>query len=151
MSYITDAEWAEYRDIIDEAHSDFNQQVIKLWKKDPGIDRYQENDVTYTDTDLLCLIQYNIFRTWPMAKDTPSGILDEESIAIYLNITYLNSISMLTADGNLKFDPGVDYFELQGLRYRSAGETPVAQAKNQPLMLLLILKRIPINTAEGKY
>lgn len=151
MSLISDSDWLEYTNLINEVHSDFNQDIITLFKKDPKLNRYSEENIGYTKISLLGLIQYNIFRTWPMTKETTAGGLDEESIAVYFNNKYLSDNGYLTSNGNLDFDPGLDYFEFNGVRYRSAGETPVAQAKSLPLLTILILKRTPVNTGEDRY
>lgn len=151
MAYIPDNIWDKYKDIINNVHSDFNQDSLTLFKKVKAFDRFKEGEATYNEITLKCLVQYNIFRTWPMTDETDAGALDQESIAIYLNNKYLKDNGYLTVEGNLDFDPGNDYFIFQGQKYRSSGETPVSQAKNEPLFTLLILKRNPTQTSKDKY
>lgn len=152
MTYVTDAQWQEYKDIINGVHDDFNQDTL-TWKKfTKSLNRYSEDDSkAYTDISLKCLVQYNMFRTWPMTKETDSGALDKESIAVYLNSKYLSDLGYMNVEGSFEFDPGNDKFVFKGQEYRSAGETPVAQAKDEPLLTILILKRTPTNTASDKY
>jgi hypothetical protein len=152
MSYLSDADWDEYKDIIDSVHDDFNQETL-IWKKfKKTLNRFSEGkNQDYDTINLKCLVQYNIFRVWPMTKETNTGALDEQSVAVYLNNTYLSSLGHLTVGGVFKFDPANDKFILHGLEYRAAGETPVAQAHNRALLNLIILKRVPTNTGEDKY
>ena len=100
---------------------------------------------------LNCLVQFNMFRTWPMTEETASGALDKESIAVYLNNAYLKSLGYLSNEGTFKFDPGVDFFKYRGQKYRSSGETPAAQAHDEPLFTLLILKRTVTTSGRDKY
>lgn len=149
MKYIQDSDWALYKEIIDGVHEDFNQDTITLMSKVRVRNRYQEDtnrESNYNHIPLKCLIQYNVFRTWPMTKETDSGSTDAESIVVLLNNTYLSSINMLTTEGNLDYDPGNDLFEFRGHIYRDAGNTPISQAKDNPLLTLIILKRLPKDT-----
>lgn len=151
--FISDKVWTRYKRAIDDVHSDFNQAII-VWKKYiENLSRYGDDSVkqTYLDIPLQVLIQYNMFRTWPMTSETDSGALDMESITVYINNTYLQSIGYLTSEGNLGFDPGMDYFEYNGQSYRASGETPVSQAKDTNLFTFLILKRLPTKTGDEKY
>jgi hypothetical protein len=149
--YIPDSIWTKYKDIINNAHDDFNKDIISLFTTKKSLDRFSEGKLGYDSIDLECLVQYNVFRTWPMTKGTTSGDLDEESITVYLNNKYLSTIGLISTSGNFKFNPGSDYFIFKGQRYRSSGETPVSQAKDEPLFTLLILKRTPTRTSEEKY
>ena len=151
--YITDEDWGNYREIIDSVHDDFNQADL-LWKKAlKKLDRFKEGSgQTYSDITLKCMIQFNVFRTWPMTKETDAGAIDTESITVFLNNTYLKGLGYIVDNGSFKFDPGLDLFEYKGQRYRSSGETPVSQVNNNvDLFTILILKRLPTNTSEDKY
>lgn len=151
--YINDSVWDKYKSIINNAHYDFNQATI-VWKKHNEIlNRFNDDSVkpTFTDIPLKGLIQYNMFRTWPMTQETDSGALDAESITVYFNNQYLSDLGYITEEGNFGFDPGKDYFTYKGQFYRSSGETPVSQAKDTDLFTFLILKRVPTETGDTKY
>lgn len=150
--FISNAEWANFRNIINGVHEDFNQAIL-IWKKlDKKIDRFKEEAASYTDIQLKCLIQYNVFRTWPMTVETDAGSLDGESITVFINNKYLSDLGYLLPNSSFKFDPGVDLFDYKGQLYRSSGETPVSQVDNNlDLFTMLILKRIPTETSQPKY
>jgi hypothetical protein len=86
-----------------------------------------------------------------MTDETVSGALDKENIVAMLNRDYLDGLGYLTADGMIDIDPGVDIFFHLGLEYRSAGETPISQAGDNPLHYYLVLKREETPTGTDKY
>lgn len=154
MSTITDAQWQAFRDAINSAHDFFNQDIVTWMKRVYGIQRFGEDDSTipqYTPINLRCLISYNVFRTWPINEETTSGQLDKESVCMILNVNYLSGLGYLDPDGNLNFNPGDDYFIFQGQKYRATGDLPVSQAKDAPLLIYVILKRLGPNTGTIKY
>jgi hypothetical protein len=154
MNGISDAQWAVYANIINKAHDFFNQDIITWVRKSHGLQRWGEDNkgIRKDDTiDLKCLINYNVFRAWPMSKETDSGVIDKESILIVLNKKYLNGLGYINANGNFDFDPGEDYFIHQGQKLRSSGETPASQAKSDPLHVFIILKRMETLTGSKKY
>lgn len=151
--FINDRIWEKYKKIINTVHNDFNQATL-VWKKfTEKLNRYGDdsNEPNYTDIPLNVLIQYNMFRTWPMTQETDSGALDAESITVYINNKYLSDLGYITINGNFDFDPGMDYFIYKGQQYRSSGETPVSQAGDTDLFTFLILKRVPTKTGNNKY
>lgn len=154
MVKLSDAQWATYRKIINNAHNYLNQDTITWVSYSYGFQRYGEDNPTLKNTiniDLKVLISYNIFRTWPMTDETPSGAIDKESILVMLNKDYLSDLGYLNSDGFFNFSPGNDYFIHRGQKYRSSGETFVGQAKDDPLHIYLILKREKTETGKDKY
>jgi len=107
--------------------------------------------VVDTDVTLNCLIAYNIFRVWPMSKETVGGQLDAENIVLILNKKYLEDAGYLNSDGFFAMDPGMDRFIHRGLEYRASGETEVAQAGDQALMFYIVLAREETPTGSDKY
>lgn len=151
---VTPAQWAAYKNTVNGAAASFNQETITWHRLTKHIQRYGEDDpanTVRTDIDLDCLIQFNIFRTWPMSDETPSGLLDQESITVMLNREYLNGLGYLNSDGFFAMDMGNDLFTHMGVLYKPAGETPVSQAGDEPLHFYIILKREETKTGDGKY
>lgn len=151
---LSTAQWLQYRNVINLASAGFNKDVITWRKFSRGFQRYGEDTVTnehHDDISLNCLISYNVFRTWPMSNETISGLVDKESIVVILNKDYLKGLGYLNANGFFEMDPGKDIFIHRGIEYRSAGETEVAQAGDDPLMYYIILSREESNTGDDKY
>jgi len=151
---LTDLQWQQYRDVVNQASESFNQDVITWRRFTRGMQRYGEDTEgvdQYTDISLNCLIAYNIFRLFPMSKETVGGVLDAENIVLLLNKKYLEDLGYLNADGFFVMDPGKDIFIHRGLEYRAGGETEVAQAGNEPLMFYVILSREETLTGTKRY
>ena len=151
---LTPAQWAQYRNVIDSASESFNQDVVTWYRHNRSYQRYGEDDSgnEHYDTIFLdTLIAYNIFRTWPMTKESMGGSLDAENIVMILNKTYLEDLGYLNASGFFDMNPGKDYFIHRGIEYRSAGETEVSQAGGIVLMFYIVLSREETPTGSDKY
>jgi len=151
---LTPTQWQAFKDVVNNAAESFNQSTVTWYRLTEGIDRWKEDDkaeITYTPISISCLMSYNVFRTWPMTDGTPSGELDQESVTMMLNKKQLEDAGYLNSDGFFDFDPGMDYFVHLGLKYRSAGETPVSQAGDEHLHFYIILKRDETPTGTKKY
>lgn len=154
MNKISQQMWNTYKNIINGAHEFFNQDEIIWVRQVNNLQRWGEDDSANTGTNnitLKCLNTYNYFRTWPMTEETVGGKLDKESMVVLLNKEYLNSLGYINDNGNFDFDPGADYFIFQGQTMTASGETPLSQAYDDPLHIMLILKREPTKTGEDKY
>ncbi len=102
MNGISDAQWGVYKNIINNAHNFFNQDEITWVRDNRGLQRYGEDDGNLKNTDtitLKCLINYNVYRSWPMTKESESGTIDKESIAVLFNKKYLNDLGYINANG----------------------------------------------------
>jgi len=149
---LTPAQWQSYKDIVNQASESFNQETVTWYRLARNFQRYgEDNGPVYDQRSLPCLISYNVFRVWPMTKETDSGALDQESLVMMLNIQQMSDLGYLNAAGFLDMDPGQDYFVHMGLEYRAAGETPVSQAGDEPLHIYVILKRMDTPTGTQKY
>ena len=151
---LTSAQWQQYRDVIDRASESFNQDTITWRRFTRGMQRYGEDTAgvdDYDDIILNCLIAYNIFRLWPMSKETVGGQLDAENIVLILNKKYLEDLGYLNSDEFFVMDPGKDQFIHRGIEYRAGGETQVAQAGDKPLMFYIMLGREETPTGTKKY
>lgn len=143
MRRISPSLWGKYKGIINEFHNDAFQDEI-TWIKNLGeIPRHGEDRSLNNDPIILKgLFQYNGFRVWPLTQYTPSGEEDKQSEVIIFNLEYLRSLNLLDEHGMFTYNPAKDIFIHKGVRYESGGETPLAQAEGEPLLFLIILKRI---------
>jgi len=151
---ISPLQWQIYKNAINAAHDSFNQDVVIWHRFIGGFQRYGEDDQnneTFLDITLKTLVSYNVFRTWPITKETSAGSVDLESATLIFNKKYLEDLGYLNSDGFFAMDPGKDEFTLGGVRYRPSGETEVAQAGDDPLMFYVILIRKKVKTADPKY
>jgi hypothetical protein len=153
MGFITDQEWAQYAAELNDFHNDAFQQSI-IWHRSLlriSKDGEDDNPSTLQPITLKCLIQYNDFRSWPITKDTITGGLDAESMLVFLNLSYLGSLGYLNEFGQFEYQPDLDKFEVNGLIYVDKGNSQTAQAKDQPLLHFLVLKREELETSESAY
>lgn len=151
MSYlIPDSTWNNYKDIINGIHEDFNQDDL-IWERSRGgIDRDGEDNSTerFSLITLKVLFQYNQTRVWPLTKFADTGLLDKESVVALININYLNNLGYINANGNFDYNQDADRFVHKGIRYKSAGDTQLSQAKDTPLLFMVILVRDSLPTAK---
>jgi len=145
---ISDADWTKYIDIINDFQAVAFQQTV-TWKRTRVVrNRWQEGDNIRTeDVSIKGLIQYNIFRNWPINKTTKTGQIDEESCQLLLNYQYLVDNGWVNANGQFDFDPGLDKFVIEGLIYKPMGDAKAAQAKDKPLLVFIILQREETSTS----
>jgi len=151
---LSSAQWQIYKNVINSAHDSFNQDDVTWRRHTLGFQRYGEdlsNNETWTDITLKALIGYNIFRVWPMTKESIGGASDSENILMILNKKYLEDLGYLNSAGFFDMDPGKDIFMHRGIEYRSSGETEVAQAGDKPLLFYIVLSREETSTGEHKY
>lgn len=142
MSFISDADWADFYSIINASAEDFFQKTItwRSWIIDRNGDAEGEK-VELPQISLKCLINYNYMRTWPITNRTESGGNDRQSVQVYFNKNELALAGYLTPDGNLNYNPGTDKFIIDGIQYEPSGDTSAAQAKDIDLFFTLILQR----------
>ena len=148
MAFLSDNDWIEYINVINEFASDASQESI-IWKRSRGgLDRYQEDNPTerFDTITLKGLVLYNVFRTWPIDRDSETGMLDNQNCMVFLTNKVLNDLGYLNANGYFNFNHAADEFEIAGIKYRPAGDTQAAQAKPMlvqafPLMTCIILTR----------
>lgn len=95
----------------------------------------------YQPIKIEALCYYNSFRNWPINKETVTGELDDENLSIMVTDTFIKSIGHLNENGYWDFDWSSDRFIINGIVYKPSGDTQVAQAKDQALVFLVILKR----------
>ena len=153
MAEITNEDWQEFRNIVDESAKYINNDTITWLRHNSPLNRFGDTPEKdgFTEITLNCLVQYNAFRTWPTQLESQAGLVDNESMAIYLNITYLRELGYANQNGYLLADPGKDYFIHRGQKYRPAGEILASQANSEPIHNIIILKRVVIDSGNNKY
>nr|DAJ84832.1 MAG TPA: hypothetical protein [Caudoviricetes sp.] len=142
-SIIPDKVWDHYKKIINDfIDVDAGKQLI-TWKRYINIPLpYGEDSGSkYEDISLNVLIGYNSFRTWPINQATVSGELDNQNMAIYVSARLIRELGYADQYGYWQFDRSLDRFIVNGIVYKSSGDTQVAQAKDDPLLFQVILKR----------
>lgn len=136
------ATWDKYIKVIDNFSDSVSNQKI-IWKHMvSNVDRWQEGMVKeFIDIEMVVLVAYNTFRTWPVDIRTDTGIIDKEYCHLYLNMKYLRANGWLTKGDVFKFNPDYDRFIINGELYKPAGDTGTAQANVAPVFQILILER----------
>ena len=74
-------------------------------------------------------------------KATISGELDDENLSILISKSYIEQIGYLTPEGYWDFNWEQDRFVINGITYKPSGDTQTAQAKDEALVFMIILKR----------
>ena len=115
--------WENYKEIMDIAHETFDKDIITWIKPTRVIPQYFEDNQTSGDTriNLECLVDYDTFRTSPVAIEESAGKLDYQNIVLYLNCRYLDSLGYLNDKGYLDFNPDSDRFLHRGILYECKG------------------------------
>lgn len=151
MSLINAITWDKYKDIINQAHDTFNQHTI-VWKRSlGGLDRNGEDNLSerFENIELKGLIDYNYIRKWPITNVTTTGELDRQTMVLILNIKYLSDNGWLNVNNNFNFNFTSDRFIDQGITYKAFGDTPLSQAYDNPLHIMLVLQRDEIITGNS--
>ena len=87
------------------------------------------------------MLSYNAFRNWPINKATVAGALDDENLSLLVSDNYIRSIGYENEQGYWDFNWEMDRFVINGIVYKPSGDTQIAQAKDQALAYMVILKR----------
>jgi hypothetical protein len=151
-SKIPQAIWKRYRKIIRDAHDTFSQDVV-IWKRAVEVVLLynEDNNISnYDNVELKVLIGYNYFRTWPITRKTGAGEIDEQNMIIIINKDYLNELGYINAQGMFNFKPDKDLFLHRGILYKPEGDTPISQAYDDPLHVLIILRREETETGTDR-
>ena len=142
--------WVKFNPVINNVAFDlfFNKQV-KWHRLSKRLNTHGENDKpSHEPVNLKVLIEYNVFRIWPIDRFSPSGQMDAQHLCLIMNKQYLKNLGYLDENDNFDYNPGADYFVIDGKRYHDAGRTDVSQADSQGLLFYLILKRQEYRTGE---
>lgn len=140
---IPDSVWDNYKKIVNDfIDTDVGKQPI-LWKRyiNQPLPYGEDSGKEYEDISLDVLVGYNSFRTWPINVNSISGELDNQNIAIWVSARLLREKGYLNQFGYWDFNRSQDRFVINGIVYKSSGDTQVSQAKDEALLFMVILKR----------
>lgn len=143
FKYVRNKSWERYKSIIRNfLDVDAGRQTI-TWAKRimQPMTHGEDFSPMYQNIQIEALCYYNSFRNWPINKETVTGELDDENLSIMITDQFLKSINHLTPEGYWDFNWSEDRFIINGMIYKPSGDTQVAQAKDQALVFLIILKR----------
>ena len=152
---VSDALWKKYKKMVGWGAESFNKDQVIFAHQDSNVDRWGEDinitDPLFTYTNLDVLVQYNYFKTWPSNKETESGQIDRQTMVFLFNREYLRGLGgFLDAHGNFQIEPSADYFIHRGQEYRIEGDTLIAQAQDDPLHVMVIVRRQEVPTGEDR-
>lgn len=141
--FVSNKAWERYKRIVQKfLDFDAGRQVI-YWMKhvDQQLAFAEDSTPQFIGIQIEALCFYNAFRNWPLNKATVSGALDEENLSIYISKSAVEKLGYLNSDGYWNFNWEEDRFVINGIVYKPSGDTQVAQAKDEPLVFMVILKR----------
>lgn len=142
MDLIGAKDWADYKSLIgQDAFDSFGQKTIVWRKQTSNVDRYGEDNIggSTVDIPLMCLVNYNYMRSWPITLETESGENYEQSIQVLFSKKYLLSLGYLNSSGVLDYQPDYDRFILDGLIRKPVGDSSVSQAHDEDVMFEVIM------------
>jgi hypothetical protein len=142
-SLVPNKSWDKYKKVITTfIDQDAGRQTI-IWAKnvDQLLTHGEDYIPKYYPIEIEALCYYNAFRNWPIDKATIAGELDEETLSILISTEYVRKIGYLNKNGYWDFNWSMDRFVINGIVYKPSGDTQVAQAKDQALVFMVILKR----------
>ena len=149
--YVSNKAWERYKKIIQKfLDFDAGRQVI-YWMKhvDQMLAFAEDSTPQFISIPIEALCFYNAFRNWPLNKATVSGALDEENLSIYVSKSNIEKLGYLSSEGYWDFNWEEDRFVINGITYKPSGDTQVAQAKDEALVFMVILKRDRDTLLEG--
>jgi len=155
MGIVKQKYWDRHVALVNEYHDDAFQQKVIWLRTFKKYGRFaDDNETKQEEIEILGLLNYNNFRSWPINKDEIVGQVDNESNMLYLNMAYLRGLddgAYVNAEGQFRFDPGTDKFKINGVTYSPKGDSQAAQAKDVVLFHFIILKREEQETGKSIY
>lgn len=149
---LSQAQWQEYIDVLNQFHESAADEIIVWNRKFVERDLHgEDSNIRLDNVNLKCLVLYNYFRSWPITQGTDSGDIDKQSILVYFNLDYLDSLNLLNSSKQFMFDPGYDRFTLRGIIYKPMGDSHVAQAGTRPTSVFIVLKKEETPTGSETY
>lgn len=147
---VSNKSWDRYKKHIKAfLDQDAGRQTV-IWARHVDQILSHGEDVTpyYERVDIEALCFYNYFRNWPINESTVAGEKDQENLSILISQDYLRNLDggkyyIELEDGSYSIDLNwaEDRFLINGQHYRPSGNTQVAQAKDEALVYVIILKR----------
>lgn len=139
--YVRNRDWDRYKHIVQKFLEDDSGRQTIGWCRNINQMLFMGEDKApkYQLILIEALCYYNAFRNWPINKATVSGELDEENLVILIPKSAIQPY--LNSDSYFQFNGSEDRFIINGIPYKPDGDTEVAQAKDEPIVFQIILKR----------
>ena len=143
MPKVSNKAWSKYKRTVQNfLDQDSGRQKIIWASHIDQILSYGEDSLPqYVFNVIEALCYYNAFRNWPINKSSVSGEQDEENLSIMISRQYLADKGYLDSNGYFDFNWAEDRFIIKCISYRPTGDTNVSQAKDEAIVVLIILKR----------
>lgn len=148
--FIPDRVWEKFENIVNNfIENDVGKQTIVWAKKIEVPSSFGEDSSNkYLRRDIEVLCNYNAFRNWPINKDSISGELDQENLAIIISRNYLEKLGYINSESYIDLNWSEDRFILHGILYKPSGDTEIAQTNTKNILFQIILKRDLDTTVE---
>lgn len=148
---VSNRSWDRYKKHIKGfLNQDAGRQTV-IWAKhlNQMLSHGEDTVPTYRKIKIEGLCSYNAFRNWPLNSTTVSGENDDENCSLLVSMDYLKNfedgkyLKTFGDDVDTYWDLNwqEDRFIINGLTYRPSGDTQLAQAKDEALVFMVILKR----------
>lgn len=141
--FLSNKSWDRYKNIINGFMDNDAARQVVIWAKavDQLLTHGEDSIQKYFKKPIEALCYYNAFRNWPLNRATTTGELDEENLSIMISGKYLRDHGFMNNNNYWNFNWAMDRFEINGVVYRPTGDTQVAQAKDEALVFMVVLKR----------
>lgn len=151
---VSNKSWDRYKKTIKNfLNFDSGRQTV-IWAKHVNQMLYNGEDdhPVYYKILIEALCYYNAFRNWPINIQSTTGESDEENLSLMISADYIQHLDdgkywlphkFFEGDysGYWDFNWSEDRFVINGMVYKPTGDTQIAQAKDEALLFLIILKR----------
>lgn len=151
---VSNKSWDRYKKTIKNfLNFDSGRQTV-IWAKHVNQMLYNGEDdhPVYYKILIEALCYYNAFRNWPINIQSTTGESDEENLSLMISADYIQHLNdgkywlpnkFFEGDdsGYWDFNWSEDRFVINGMVYKPTGDTQIAQAKDEALLFLIILKR----------
>lgn len=140
---VPNAAWDKYKDIISRfMNQDAARQTI-IWARHVNqmLSHGEDYIPKFFNVEIEGLCNFNYFRSWPINVETVTGELDEENLSVLISRDYLQEHGYLDKNGYWKLNWSQDRFVIEGQIYKPFGDSNIAQAKDESVCFMVILRR----------
>lgn len=149
-SRVSQVDWDKYQQIIEDFIDEDAGKQSFLWLKKINLMSLfgEDSHPKYKAIRLNGLFHYNYVKTWPSARSSISGELENGNLVLYISARSIREAGYINKFGYWDFNWVEDRFILNGKTYKPGGDTQVAQAKNKALLFFVILQREDIEESQ---
>lgn len=140
--YLTDKDWMNYKKVLNDFfNNDIGLQPI-IWLKHQDIPpEFGEDSNTFTKVETNGLLHYNYIKLWPYNQPNTTGSENNMYFAMYLSKSSLREQGHLINE-YIDLNPEQDRFIINNQVYKPSGDSDLAQSKDEPLWVFIILIRV---------